>query len=268
MARNGKTGTAVAAPKSSIPANWRQKLLAKAQAQHEAISVGVGNKMSITKKGTFQFQGGDLGEEIEVVILAMGVCKVWYDRPYVKDEPGAPACFALKLDDKNIAPHADAPLKQAEVCAECPKNEWGSTTRKGSRGKACADKVRLALIHVDDIKSLDDISQAEIALMELPVTSGGTFKKYAKKVTGATDLPLWCLVTKLTADGDAEWEAIKAPELVSEVPSGMLEGLEKLAAQGEELILTPYDVSGFKPAAGSKSARSSKKSPSKRSRMS
>ena len=88
----------MAAPKSSIPANWKQKLLAKAKAQHESISVSAGNKMSITKKGTFAYQGGDLGSEIEVVILSMGALKVFYDTPYTKDDPGTPACFAVKLD--------------------------------------------------------------------------------------------------------------------------------------------------------------------------
>lgn len=264
-----KTGTAVAAAKSNIPANWKQRLMAKAKAQHEAIDVSAGTKMSINKKGEFEFQGSNLGNAIEVVVLAFCNAKQWYNGPYQKDNPSPPACFALKQSTENIAPHADSPEPQSEVCKGCPKNEWGSgKSASGKDAKACKDKVRIAVIHVDDIKNLDDISQAQIALMELPVMSAAPFKKYAKKLTGATDLPLWCFVTKLKADEESDYEKLESASMVEEVPPGLLDGLEKLSEQGDEMVLAPYDVSRYTPSKGAKAARASKKTPTKRSRLS
>ncbi len=263
-----KAGTAVAAKGSTIPANWKQKLKGLAKQEHERISVSAGNKMSLTKKGTFQYQGADLGNSVDCIILAFACEKQYYVGEYNKDNPGPPSCFALKLDEKNIAPHADSPEKQAEVCAECPHNEWGSSRRKGSRGKECKDKVRMALIHVDDIANLEDISQAEIAMFETPVTSSATFKKYAKRVIGASEMPLWALVTRLIADDKSDWEAIGTPELVETVPPGMLDGLERLAQQATEMVLAPFDVSGYKAGKGAKTAQSKKTAVKKRSRLS
>lgn len=84
---------------------------------------------------------------IELVILKANPkpSKVFYLKGYDPEssEGQKPDCYS----NDGEAPAADAKNKQSNKCATCAHNQWGSRiTEKGSsKGKACADAVRVAV---------------------------------------------------------------------------------------------------------------------------
>ena len=59
-------------------------------------------------------------------------------------EPKAPDC----LSDDGVRPHVEAQHKQAELCANCEHNVWGSELNPmtGKKNKRCRDSKRLAVM--------------------------------------------------------------------------------------------------------------------------
>lgn len=83
---------------------------------------------------------------LDVVLLKAnkGTSKVFYIKGYDKDSDGQkPDCYS----HDGVTPAGDAENPQAKKCGTCPHNQWGSrVTENGkSKGKACADSVRMAV---------------------------------------------------------------------------------------------------------------------------
>lgn len=90
---------------------------------------------------------------VDFVILAAAshLSKTFYGRGrYVPDSHDRPLCQSVN----GIKPDAGAQEPQSTLCATCPNNAWGSATdEKGNatRGKACKDNKRLAVVPAQDI---------------------------------------------------------------------------------------------------------------------
>lgn len=245
---------AVGKVKSGLPANWKDQLRKDAQEESERTPVGSGNRISLKRNGQFSFQGADLGDSIDVVIVDHVVAKQYFDVDYDEDNPVPPACFALKPNDRDIAPHTDVKEPQAETCAECWANEWASGR---GRGKACSDKNRLALLSSEDL-------EGELNYLEVPVTSGAAFNKYIKGLTKAAELPCYAVVTRLSMDDHADYQKLIF-ELVDEVPEELLGGPFSKRKEAREMLMEPYDTTEQpdKPKA-SKKKKAKKKAARKR----
>lgn len=134
---------------------------------------------------------------IDVVLLKAnkGTSKVFYLKGYDKDssEGQKPDCYS----SDGIEPAADAQNKQAKKCATCPHNQWGSrVTEKGnSKGKACADTVRMAVAAAGQVN--------EPMLLRVPPASIKALGEYgqmlAKRGVGYN-----MVVTKVAFDMEAE----------------------------------------------------------------
>jgi hypothetical protein len=93
---------------------------------------------------------------LDVVILraAGHPNKAWYAGAYTEGEQTAPPdCWS----SNGAVPDAGAPNKQSRTCVGCPHNVWGSKvnrdTGQATRGKACMDSKRLAVVPVGDIEN-------------------------------------------------------------------------------------------------------------------
>ena len=239
-----KTGKSVAVRKSTLPANWRDQLREDAAEESERTPVGSGNRVTLKRSGQFSFQGADLGDSIDVVIVDHVVAKLYFDTDYDEDNPTPPACFALKPNAANIAPHPDAPDQQAEVCADCWAKEWASGR---GRGKACSDKNRLACMHVDDL-------EGDLFFIEVPVTSGAAFNKYIKGLTKAAELPCYAVITRLEMDEHADYQKLVFT-LIEEVPENLLAGPFGKRKEAREVLMEPYDVSGYEKENGKRAKK-------------
>jgi hypothetical protein len=236
---------AVGKVKSSLPTNWKEQMREDAAEESERTPTGSGNKIVLKKNGQFSFQGADLGDSIDVVIVDHVALKTYYTTDYDEDNPTPPACFALKPSAKNIAPHPDSPEIQSETCAECWANEWASGRR---RGKACSDKNRCALLHVDDMSG-------DMIMLEVPVTSGAAFNLYVKGLNEAADLPSYAVITRISMDEHADYQKLLF-DMVEELPDKMLADPMSKRKQAREMLMEPYDVTGYEE--GSKKSKKKK----------
>ncbi|RZN09704.1 hypothetical protein CWO91_16885 [Bradyrhizobium genosp. SA-3] len=115
-----------------------------------------GKVWSIRKSGAetplMREDGDGPRNSIEVVLLKASahVSKIWYKDGYVEGSTAAPDCFSTN----GVTPDAGSKNKQANACALCPMNQWGSRiTPAGKQGKACSDSKRVAVAPLGDIKN-------------------------------------------------------------------------------------------------------------------
>ena len=86
------------------------------------------------------------GNSLDVVVLAAGTERTFYDRPYNPDDRGPPDCYAQTTEARegNLIPASNVPEPPAASCAECPYSQWGSAKYPPGRGQAC--KLRRKLV--------------------------------------------------------------------------------------------------------------------------
>lgn len=148
--------------------------------------------------GRFRIREGKeekvLGTTLSAVIVGANpnTTKLFYKGSYdPKAEDNKPDCYSLD----GVRPADDAEDPQAQLCATCDQNQWGSKlTESGGKMKACADQKRLAIISADD-KSAEPVVYA----FTVPPSSLGNFRNYAKLLESKGFPPELC-VTKITFD--------------------------------------------------------------------
>jgi len=107
-----------------------------------------GRAIKVNPTGSFTSpEGMDLGNEIQVVVVDFISKNFFYDGPYVPQTPSAPACYAANKVIADMAPDPDCPSPQAETCAKCPLNQFGSGNN--GKSKACKNTRELAVLLVD-----------------------------------------------------------------------------------------------------------------------
>lgn len=209
---------------------------------------GLGNRISI-KGRRFTIGEEGLGRELSCVILDFVYVNTFYDAVYNEEEANIPSCFAIAETDEDMVPHENVTEPQNEACEGCPMNEWGSANR--GRGKACKNRRRLALIHVDD---LEDIESAEVAFLEIPTTSIKNWSKYVKDVKDKSARPYYAVVTKLAFDEDEDYPVVtfELDEKIGDKET-VLAIKDKRETVREDLM-TPFEI----PEEDSKPARKNK----------
>jgi hypothetical protein len=92
---------------------------------------------------------------LDIVILRASAhpSKAWYEGAYQEGNMGPPDCWSTN----GIVPDQASPKRQAKQCQGCQHNVWGSKinrdTGQATRGKACMDMKRLAVVPVGDIEN-------------------------------------------------------------------------------------------------------------------
>lgn len=81
---------------------------------------------------------------IDVVILNSnpGLAKIFYEGSYTEGSDDKPTCYS----NDGVSPAKDSENPQANKCATCAHNQWGSRiTEDGKKAKECQDSKRLAI---------------------------------------------------------------------------------------------------------------------------
>lgn len=154
-------------------------------------------------------------QAITVAMLRINLgAKVYYAKKFDNDdsEGARPDCHTMD----GITPSPQSPNKQANKCAICPHNQWGSRVSDDgvSKGKACSDHARVAIA---DPNALD-----KAMLLRVPPASLKPLKD-ALKMMKTRDLQYNEGVYRISFDKDAA-----SPKLVIK-PIGLLNdaGYEK-----------------------------------------
>ena len=85
----------------------------------------------------------------------------FYEGSYTRGEVKAPTCAS----SNGVTPDADVQNKQADACATCPRNVWGSkVSASGGKGKQC-DDYRRVLVFIPSKNLLKPV------VLDIPATS-------------------------------------------------------------------------------------------------
>jgi len=138
-----------------------------------AISQPSGNRIKVESSGDFVLPDGmNLGNEIQVVVIDFVSRNTFYSAPYNSQNPAPPDCYAIGKDLGALAPEQDSPAIQADKCATCPLNQFGSGNN--GKSKACKNTRELAVRIVDSENPEYDPS-APIYTLSLPPTAIRSF---------------------------------------------------------------------------------------------
>lgn len=101
-----------------------------------------------TKGKVFSLPDGTSSQgPLNCVILDHRNFNRYFTEAYNPQAPKPPQCFAIAKEIRDLAPHEEAVSPQAETCAECAMNKFGSAPT--GKGKACRNTVRLAVAPAD-----------------------------------------------------------------------------------------------------------------------
>ncbi len=220
---------------------WEDRLAAEAKAvaslERPALS------QISTRAGQLVYQGQPIpGNKLPCIVIASAFENRYYDKAFDPNNRAAPKCFALSLSGDNMAPHEDVPEKQSADCLSCPMYRWGSDP-KGGKGKACKQVRRLALIPAS--AAVDGtIKTAEMALISIPVTSAKNWANYVNASAAEYARPPWALVTEISTAPDAKTQFQIKFTTKTIVGDEFLADVQKRVESAQQVLLTPYDVSG------------------------
>lgn len=134
---------------------------------------------------------------VNVVIVGANPAKskVFYAAAYDEAEASAPDCWS----NDGVHPDPSVTTKQAEACATCPQNVWGSKiTPAGKQTRACSDLKRIAVV--------DSEFNADSTIYELtvPASSHKDLTRHAKELE-MKGVPLHAAITQISFDTEASF---------------------------------------------------------------
>ena len=166
--------------------------------------------------------------QLDVRVLAALSERAWYSKDFDADAVQVPDCYALDDD----VPHDQAKNPQADSCAECAHNKWGSATR--GKGKACRESARVIVIPANV-----PLASAQMYTAKVPVTSLSTVTSFTSRCGQANKL-MGEFVTKLSVTEDKK-TFFKVHLVPVEVTADMdMATLLKAQNAAYELAMTPY----------------------------
>jgi hypothetical protein len=229
--------------KGSSDADWEKELAKKASknsAREKSRGGGARNKISIRKR-RYTLGEEKFGREMKVVILDFVYLNTHYAGKFSEDKPNIPRCFALSEDGEDMVPHENVKKPINDECDGCPFNEWGSG--KG-RAKKCQGRRRLAVLHADDIETAEDVAEAEIAMVELPVTSIKHWGKYTKELDNEVHRPVHSVITLMGFDEDESYP-VPTFELEEKITDKeVVDALEARIEEARKMLMEPFDATG------------------------
>jgi len=143
---------------------------------------------------------GDPMTSIELVIIrsATHVAKIFYKDGYKEGSAEAPDCFS----NNGLTADQSSRNKQANTCAACPQNAWGSRiTPAGKPGKACSDSKRVVVVPLNDISN--EVFSGPM-LLRVPAASLNELASYGTRMK-ALGFPYYAIGTRISFDPAANY---------------------------------------------------------------
>lgn len=185
----GKSTKIVKANPTAIAKMEEWEIELEAKTKDEVATEQMGIPRITHKGGILKLDGQRVdNNKIPLAILTYGLMKTYYVEEYdpKAEEGSTPDCYAFATaapgEEAKMVPHPNSRSKQAETCAGCPHNRFG-TAEKGN-GKRCSDKRRvLCVVGVDDE---DSIVKAQVRQFEIPPGSLRNWSNYLKSLKEVT----------------------------------------------------------------------------------
>lgn len=226
---------------------------AETESSREKAGGGAGNMLSI-KGRKFTFGGEKIGRELKCVVVDSVYLNAWYKKKYKTNQGGGiPQCFALSAEQEGMKPHKNSTMKQAKICAKCPKNEWGSGNKGDKAGskrgpKACRQGRKLAIMAYEDMGEKgdrDSVKEAAVAILSMPPTTTRNWGTYVKDVRAKYGRPFWAVVTKITFDEDMDYPVLEF-EAEEKLDKSRALVVKKRHDEFRDLLLKPFEPADAK----------------------
>jgi hypothetical protein len=205
---------------------------AVAQEKPTASSIGL-------RAGQLTYNGSPIpGNKLDCIILASTHANLFYQGKYDPDNLSSPVCYAYGDTEEEMEPHPSSSQPQAENCAACPHNKFGSADN--GKGKRCKNSRSLALIPADT--KAEDLATAEVAVIKLPVTSGKNWSQYVNKIATLYQRPPLGVISQIGTVPDAKSQfkvTFGQGELVG---NELLGGLIAKMPSAQELLRKVYEA--------------------------
>ena len=256
-----------AVPKKStglIP--WDEQLAKEAEAAAAAEAKGGASYVSL-RGGILTYQGAAMpGNQMAVIVVDHIFENVFYEGKFDPQNPIPPTCFAFARTGEELAPHESvvaAGQGQAETCQGCPHNEFGSADT--GKGKACRNSRRLALLPAGMLDAqgrftadIENLGEAELALMKLPVTSIKGWAGYVQQLAATLRRPPHGMITKIKVVPDQKTQFRVIFEALEPVPNEVMEAVMAKRTEAQTIVEQPYSLEAKEqPAPPAKGARAS-----------
>lgn len=225
---------------SDLPVNYREQLMADAQAIADKIAAPTGDRVRYEGNRMLIAPDGTEGETMEVVVLDIMSSNMFYDRPYDRDNPSPPACYAIGPSPTTLTPSDKSPDRQADTCATCPMNQFGSALT--GKGKACKNTRLLAVVPVNQMENAVD----NIWIMSIPPSSIKSFDSFVHKLAMTHGISPIGVVSEVTLD---QKETFASPRFKSIRPltDEELAHVMPLKTEALQRLAIEPDVSTYEP---------------------
>jgi hypothetical protein len=201
-AKPAKTGTAVAVKKVSANniVDIRALLAKETESLGERVGAPGGDSIRVTQDKNFEMPDGTTLTELKgVVIVDFVSTNKFYEGAYDPKNISPPACFAIGTNPSQMVASDNSPVKQADTCAVCPMNQFGSS----GNGKACKNSRVLALLPAD--------ADEDTPLMILGVspTALKAFDAFVTSIVRSFQLPPVGVMVDITFDPNSSYASLR-----------------------------------------------------------
>jgi len=173
---------------SNLPINPTELLKQQLAQANERVAQSEARRIKIGVQG-FTAPDGSVGDALEVVVVDYTITHSFFEDSYDPDNIVPPLCHSNSRVFQELAPVEGCPSPQAEGCAVCPQNRFGSAPN--GRAKACRNYRLLAVLPVDALDS------APIWTFSVAPTSTGRWDNYVRDLRHENLTPMFAK-TKVT----------------------------------------------------------------------
>lgn len=189
--------------KPNLPVNYEEQLAKEAAEIAKRIAAPTGDRIRFNANRAFITPDNMEGEELEVVIVDFVSSNLFYGGPYDRDNPQPPGCFAIGPEPSMLVPSRNSPNRQADTCATCPNNQFGSSSN--GKGKACKNTRLLALVPASALDTPKE--EAPIWVLSVPPTSLKAFDSYAHSLAAKHKTVPAGVITNISLDPASSFAA-------------------------------------------------------------
>lgn len=183
-------------PAEAMIAQMAAKLKANVRVSSPVITCG--------RNGKLKMPNDEQVESVDVVLLDFIYRNQYYPKPYTEGVTNECTCWAVGGGSNDLlVPSLASSDKQAESCAVCPKNQFGSHP-SGSKGKACNNQLLLAVTPTD----FDPDADPEVWTIKAQPTALRQISPYLLKMTDMHGHPIK-VITTLSLDPAANYPSLR-----------------------------------------------------------
>lgn len=221
------------------------QLLARKQQVLDKLGRPSTPAIAVRNDKSFELPDGSIvqaPEFIRAVVIDFASVNSLYEGPYDPKNPEPPICFAAGLGSPDSLIASDkSPQKQADDCATCPLNQWGSGN---GDSKACKNTRKLAVVLMDEMD--DENREGDLQFYPLNVSPTGIkhWDGYVRNLATRNDLLPVQVVTKIGFDAQSTWASLRfAPdEVLGDDQLAQVLGLQEAV---EDMLTAEPDWAGF-----------------------